>query len=344
MINRNKELENKLVNLLEQTAGQTEKKEEQAMIVNSMIALYKATDEKEYVNKAKQMLDKYTADKDATNTANTEDAANTTELAKDNKISKYLWGNAFYNIGDYSGDSMYIDKAVELAACFHQQPRNKIGYFSNNSESEEMVLSDFYCTQPFYMNYDTRNGGKEHYNDIIAQYNAVSSVLFDSCKNLCDEYVRPYDLLMKNSNEIIKKIKSDKSLYEAFVYYAASLIDTMELMAQPLYEIYRKLQEYYKVAVTLLLQSKTQENVQDKSVYAMLSYVILKGCRMKALLTEKYEHVAVELLEKIFHSISTQDQPLEAKYVAAASFAYSEWIRNREYQDYGINKGGVLWS
>ncbi len=37
---------------------------------------------------------------------------------KDNGISKYLWGNAFYNIGDYNNDSKYIDKAVELAACF----------------------------------------------------------------------------------------------------------------------------------------------------------------------------------------------------------------------------------
>ena len=65
---------------------------------------------------------------------------------------------------------------------------------------------------------------------------------------------------------------------------------------------------------------------------------------MKALLTEKYENVAVELLEKIFHFINTQDQQFEAEYLEAAAFGYSEWIRNREYQDYGINKGGVLWS
>lgn len=329
MINRNKELEKKLIDLLEQ-AVQNASNEDCAMIINAVIALYKATNEKEYADKAQQMLDKC--------------AVNAAELAKEDGIHKYLWGNAFYNIGDYSGDSKYIDAAVELAACFDKQQRNKIGCFSSNSESEEIVLSDFYCTQPFYMNYDTRNGGKEHYNDIIAQYNAVSYVFFDSCENSSNNYIRPYDLLMKNSGEIVKKIESDKNLYENLVYYAASLIDTMELMAQPLYEIYRKLQEYYKAAVKLLLLSKEQENVQDEAVYAMLSYVILKGCRMKALLTEKYENTAVKFLEKVFHSINTQGQKFETKYVAAATFAYSEWIRNREYQDYGINKGGVLWS
>ncbi len=329
MINRNKELEKKLMDLLDESS-KTANNEGCAILVNAVIALYKATSEKEYADKVKQMVDKY--------------AVNVAELAKEDEIHKYLWGNVFYNIGDYTSDVKYIDKAVELAACFDKQQRNKMGYFSRNSESEEIVLSDFYCTQPFYMNYDTRNGGKEHYNDIIAQYNEVSDAFFDSCKNSSDEYIRPYDLLMKNSDKIIKKIELDKSLYENLVYYAASLIDTMELMAQPLYEIYRKLQEYYKAAVTLLLSSKAQENVQDKTVEAMLSYVILKGCRMKALQTEKYESVAVDLLEKVFHSINTQNQTFDAKYVAAAAFGYSEWIRNREYQDYGINKGGVLWS
>lgn len=319
MIKRNKELEKKLMDLLEE-AVQNASNKDCAMIVNAVIALYKATGEKEYADKAKQMLDKY--------------AANAAELAKDDGIHKYLWGNAFYNIGDYSSDSKYIDEAVELAACFDKQQRNKLGCFSSNSESEEIVLSDFYCTQPFYMNYDTRNGGKEHYNDIIAQYNAVSST----------QYIRPYDFERNNSEKMIDKLVSDKKSYEDFVYYAASLIDTMELMAQPLYEIYRKLQEYYKTAVKLLLLSKEQENIQDEAVYAMLSYVILKGCRMKALLMEKYENTAVELLEKVFHSINTQDQKFEAEYLAAAAFGYSEWIRNREYQDYGINKGGVLWS
>lgn len=329
MRNRNKELEKKLMDLLEK-AAQNASNEDCAMIVNAVIALYKATSEKEYADKAQQMLDKY--------------VVNAAELVKDDGIHKYLWGNVFYNIGEYSHDSKYVDEAVELAACFDKQQRNKIGYFSSNSESEEIVLSDFYYTQPFYMNYDTKNGGKEHYNDIIAQYNVASGVFFDSCENSSDKYIRPYDLLMKNSEEIIKKIESDKCLYENLVYYAASLIDTMELMAQPLYEIYRKLQEYYKAAVTVLLSSKTQENVQDEAVYAMLSYVILKGCRMKALLTEKYENIAEQLLEKIFYSINTQDQMFDAAYVAAAAFGYSEWIRSREYQDYGINKGGVLWS
>ena len=101
MINRSKELEKKLMDLLEE-ASKTDDNKGCAIIVNAVIALYKATSEKEYADKAKQMLDKY--------------AVNVAELAKEDGIHKYLWGNVFYNIGDYSGDVKYIDMAVELAA------------------------------------------------------------------------------------------------------------------------------------------------------------------------------------------------------------------------------------
>lgn len=34
-------------------------------------------------------------------------------------------------------------------------------------------ICESYCSQPFYMEYETLDGGKERYNDIIARYNSM---------------------------------------------------------------------------------------------------------------------------------------------------------------------------
>lgn len=78
------------------------------------------------------------------------------------------------------------------------------------------------------MNYETRDDGKEHYNDIIAQYNVIHE-----------------DLYKNTSSKAFK----DSDALEALCYYSAALIDTMEVMDQALYEIYRQLMDYYKETV-----------------------------------------------------------------------------------------------
>ena len=44
-------------------------------------------------------------------------------------------------------------------------------------------LSDAYLTQPFYMNYETKFGGKEQYNDVIAQFNILQEKAYPSVEN-----------------------------------------------------------------------------------------------------------------------------------------------------------------
>jgi len=307
-LDRNNELEKKLMSLLEKAYENTDNQWDSAMIVNAALALYKSTNEKAYAEQAKHMLDSRVTVIE--------------QLAQEHGLDKFMWGNALYNIGDYSGEEKYSDMAVKLASYFNQQERSKQGYFTTNGDNTECC--NFYYTQPFYMNYDTRDGKKEHYNDIIAQYNAFHI-----------EYIEKLSQNIQES-QVVQQ-------YEKLVYYAASFIDTMEVMAQPLYEIYRKLQDYYKETVHILLQPNILENVVQKEK-VMLAYVILKGCRMKALLTEKYEHIALNILAAALQTIEENDKTLASGELAAITFGYSEAIRNRAYQDYGRGKGGVLWS
>ena len=57
---------------------------------------------------------------------------------------------------------------------------------------------------------------------------------------------------------------------------------------------------------------------------------------MKAVLTENMKMQHLQYIEK-YSDVSEKD---------AAEFAlcYSEAVRNRDYQDYGRNNGGRLWS
>ena len=82
---------------------------------------------------------------------------------------------------------------------------------------------------------------------------------------------------------------------------------------------------------------------------------------MKALITEKYENSVLGLLDIIEDKSGSgtecgcdksgtadgEDESLgndSATTLAYKALYYSEVIRNREYQDYGRGKGGVLWS
>ena len=172
----------------------------------------------------------------------------------------------------------------------------------------------------FYMNYETKDGGKEHYNDIIAQYNAIYAECF------------------KNAGEAAHD--GDVKAVKALALFAAGAVDTLEVMDQALYEIFARIREMYKAAVSVL--NDTIDNTDSWFVKLIYAYAVLKGCRMKLIQTEKYASKAEEIFEKAAdkHVADKSGVAVSAAYITA----YSEYIRNRDYQDYGRSNGGVLWS
>lgn len=127
-----------------------------------------------------------------------------------------------------------------------------------SEEPGEAWPDELYMTQPFYMEYETKYNKKEKYNDIINQFENVQEFLYN------------------------KKEVQLKSVGR----YLAALIDAMDNMSFEIYEQYRKLQDYFKLTL------KNMMPCQD----ILISYCIMKACRMGVLLKEKYADSAIKMI------------------------------------------------
>lgn len=229
----------------------------------------------------------------------------------ENDLVNYMYGNACYSVGKN-------DIAVNIAKQTETQPRTESGYFTG-AEGGRCLCTAFKALS-FYMNYETKDGGKEHYNDIIAQYNAIYAECFENAGEAAHD--------------------GDVKAVKALALFAAGAVDTLEVMDQALYEIFARIREMYKAAVSVL--NDTIDNTDSQFVKLIYAYAVMKGCRMKLIQTEKYASKAEEIFEKAtdMHVADKSDVAVSAAYITA----YSEYIRNRDYQDYGRSNGGVLWS
>ncbi|SDM50794.1 hypothetical protein [Lachnospira pectinoschiza] len=241
--------------------------------------------------------------------------------AKTGDVENFLAGNAVYMAASLTGEEKYTDLACAIAKTLDEVKKSDKGYFLNSHGKECLCVT--FKAFSFYMNYETKNGGKERYNDIIAQYKAIfSNMLGDTVLDL------------KNGTE--KKLKP-------LVYFAAALVDTLELMDQALYEIWAKLREFYKETIKAILNSARFTLGKNKEYDLIFAYAIFKGCRMNLIHTEKYECEAASLFDLVnedLESLMDASANVKSAYILAAT----ESIKNREYQDYGRLKGGVLWS
>ena len=229
----------------------------------------------------------------------------------ENDLVNFMYGNACYAVGKN-------DIAVNIAKQTETQPRTELGYFTDNAGNK--CLCTALKALSFYMNYETKDGGKEHYNDIIAQYNALYADCFDDVSKAAHD--------------------GNTGAVRTLALFAAGAVDTLEVMDQALYEIFARIREIYKTSVAVL--NDTINSTDSEYVKLIYAYAVLKGCRMKLIQTEKYAVKAEEIFEKATdkHVADKSSLGVSAAYIAA----YSEYIRNRDYQDYGRSNGGVLWS
>lgn len=358
MIKRNIILEGKIkswLNNLSDVEFDNMDNVKKALLLQAVEVLYKGTDDEDYLSFVMEKADTLVSNDGKVNFKKGEEVSNlylgNALVFVKNTVDADIAQRAAKACGADSKDikdtfNKYTSAVVEVAKQFATQRKNAIGVFANDNETDVDILAATLKSQVFYMNYETLLGGKERYNDIIAQFNNLQS----------DTYNK---VLSQLKDEVSNGALYNTAQYEAIVYYMCSLIDTMEVMAQPLYEIYDALKSYFKVVVkdTLDLQKKcTQEKhiceggvcaftksaVSAKELYEV--YAILKGCRMKALHTEKYENEQLEVINATIENVCKDFDKFDSEYIMALVMAYGESLRNREYQDYGRNKGGVLWS
>ena len=284
---------------------------QQGQLILGLEKLYQATGDADYHTFAKKAVDNLVA----------EDG---TYAKAEGSLSDNLFGNALfavramdtvYNPQDTAAEktekAILKQKKVMTSGARFDATETCAGTFSTK-------LSDAYLTQPFYMNYETKFGGKEQYNDIIAQFNILQEKAYPFVENELGNAAADLEMA----------------------------VDTMEVMEQPLYEIFDRLRQILKQAVAAM-NTKSLDTFAKEAQEAGLfyAYAVLKGCRMKALITEKYEKAALDILEAAEAKAQEDDAfGADTAYTAVLVTAYAESLRNREYQDYGRTKGGALWS
>lgn len=296
-MNKSFEIKGYINNVLKDISFEGAEAFDKAFLLNALGKLEAAEHSDEYKGVITRELEKLVQD-------------NTINIAE-NEFVNFMYGNACYSVG-------MNETAVNVAKQTETQPRSEAGYFINADGSKCLCIA--FKALSFYMNYETKDGGKEHYNDIIAQYNA----LYKDC----------FEDVSKPANE------GDSKAVEALAYFAAGAADTLEVMDQALYEIFARIREIYKQTISVL--NETVDSTDSDAVKLVYAYAVLKGCRMKLIQTEKYASKAEDIFGKATdkHAADKSDIAGTAAYV----MAYSEYIRNREYQDYGRSNGGVLWN
>ena len=190
----------------------------------------------------------------------TQDGAIKNYPKEDEGLESISCGRVLYFMFDKTKDEKYR-KAIDFVMDkLRECPRCECGnFFYQTEEPGEAWLDALYMTQPFYMEYETKYNKKEKYNDIINQFENVQEFLYN------------------------KKEVQLRSVGR----YLAALIDAMDNMSFEIYEQYRKLQDNFKLTL------KSVVPCQD----ILISYCIMKACRMGILLKEKYADSAMKMIE-----------------------------------------------
>ena len=201
------------------------------------------------------------------------------------RIESISCGRVLYFMFDKTKDEKYRKTIDFVMDKLRECPRCECGnFFYQTEEPSEAWLDALYMTQPFYMEYETKYNKKEKYNDIINQFENVQEFLYN------------------------KKEVQLRSVGR----YLAALIDTMDNMSFEIYEQYRTLQDNFKTTLKNIMPC------QD----VLISYCIMKACRMGVLLKEKYADSAMKTIEN-----PEKDFTGDAEKAGIFLMAYSQYLQ-----------------
>ena len=275
---------------------------EDACVLIGVIKMYQVTGEKYYKEFVLDYLKKYI----------NEDGTINFYRPENYHLDNISAGNVLYFAYDVTGEEKYRKAIEELMEQLRHQPRIDSGNFWHKDIYPNQVwLDGLYMAQVFYMDYETRFGGKEHYNDIISQFKNVRQYMYNEEKGL---YYHAYDATKSEFWADRQTGVSPNFWLRAIGWYMLGLIDAMSAISQPIYEYYRDLGDLFKEALKGILQYQDKEtglfyqvvdrsdvkgNYLETSGSAMIAYAMLKACEMKVILPEKYEQNAMHILSSL---------------------------------------------
>jgi len=233
-------------------------------------------------------------------------------VREDFKLDDVNPGRAVIFAYEQTGEEKYRRAMDLLMSQLEEQPRTEAGSFWHKTIYPNQVwLDGLFMAQPFYMAYNTKFGKKDRYEDICGQYQVVQEKMFDKEKGL---YYHGYDA----SRSIFWADKetgcSANFWLRAIGWFLVSVVDTMEEMDAKVYDHYRQLADIYKQGIAGILRYRDRKsglfyqvvdhpevegNYLETSGSSMVAASILKACRSKVLLAEKYQQIGEDILEAV---------------------------------------------
>lgn len=147
------------------------------------------------------------------------------------------------------------------APCLLYEAYKITGEDKYKEKAVALEKSDSYMGLAFDMMHETLFGGKEHYHAITLKFTELA------------ERERQTDI--------------EKAMF------MEALINTIEAIDQPVYELYRSLVDIFRKELKKLMCQGTDDTlIKDAKAELIFAHAIRKACDMKVILAEKYEHIA----------------------------------------------------
>lgn len=175
-------------------------------------------------------------------------------------------------------------KWAAIGNCYAYALTKEDTYKNRMCVAMEQLKSEFDTTEDemayvFYMKYETTVGGKEHYQDVVNRISKAAG-------------------------------REDKDV----AYCMTALIESLESVDQMIYEHYHVIKTLFKKSLAQALEMEEMDSTQ----MALIGYSILKACRMRAILSEKYEEIGMELVDAALEASESADMDMGACLMAYA--------------------------
>ena len=230
----------------------------------------------------------------------------------EHNIDKVSFGKSLRILRDLTGDGRY-GRGVERAYAFLEHyPRTSTGNFWHKLIYPFQVwLDGLYMGQPFYMEYENRFNERKNYSDIMNQFNQARTLLYDEKTGL---YYHAYDEYKDRKWADPETGLSPNFWLRSIGWYLMALVDCYELASEEIYEVKARFGELLREAVHGILKYQDKEsklffqlpalpdqegNYLETSGSLMVAYAVLKGCRLGALLEEKYAERGKEIYDAV---------------------------------------------
>lgn len=139
-----------------------------------------------------------------------------------------------------------------------------------NGLPDQTAMEELYKTLPFYMEYETKYGGKRRYGDIVRKLEEGEQILSSG------EY------------------KKNDMLWCLF-----TLMDVIDSMSIEIYEQRRKLRDIFRRILKAVMRKTGQRSMLSATERAMTAYCILKACNTGIVLKEKYMDFGLDMMKRL---------------------------------------------